>query len=101
MTISPIPIKLPLQEWERILRLGADGRARELEEELARAEQAIAKFEKRFGSSFAKVEETGLSAGADFEAHEAYIEWHSWEARRADLRKRLTALHSLESPHGD
>jgi hypothetical protein len=99
MTLSFTPIKLPIQDWDRILQLGADNRVRELQEELKRAEQAIAKFEARFGMSLAKLEIAGLPTNADFETHEAYIEWHSWETRRADLQKRLTSIRSLETAH--
>ncbi len=100
MTLDLTPIKLPVQDWDRILQLGADSRTRELQDELSRAEEAIAEFEKRFGMSFADREKTGLPANADFETHDAYIEWQSWELRRADLQKRLTTLHSLETQHG-
>jgi hypothetical protein len=100
MTLVSTPIKLPIQDWERILQLGTDSRTHELQDELNRAEQAIADFEKRFGMSFANLEKTGLPANANFETHDAYIEWQSWEIRRADLQKRLTTLHSLETQHG-
>lgn len=99
MTLSFTPIKLPIQDWDRILQLGADNRVRELQEELKRAEQAIAKFEARFGMSLAKLEKAGLPTNADFETHEAYIEWHSWETCCADLQKRLTSIRSLETAH--
>lgn len=95
MTLSLTPIKLPMQDWDRILQLGADSRVRELQDELNRAQQSIAKFTSRFGMSFAQLEKTGLPTTADFETHEAYIEWHSWETRYADLQKRLTAIRSL------
>ena len=100
MTLVLTPIKLPIQDWDRILQLGADSRTRELQDELSRAEQAIAEFEKRFGTSFAELEKKGLPANADFETHDAYIEWQSWEIRRSDLQKRLTTLHSLKTRHG-
>jgi hypothetical protein len=96
MTLLPTPIKLPIQDWERILQLGADRRAHELQDELDRVKQAVAKFETRFGMSLANLEKAGLPASANFETHEAYIEWQSWEIRRADLQKRLDALHSVE-----
>lgn len=99
MTLVLTPIKLPIQDWDRILQLGADSRTRELQDELNRAEQAVAEFEKRFGMSFANLEKAGLPTNADFETHDAYIEWQSWEIRRADLLKRLDTLHSLESQH--
>jgi hypothetical protein len=100
MTLFLTPIKLPIQDWDRILQLGADSRTRELQDELNRAEQAIIEFEKRFGMSFANLEKTGLPANASFETHDAYIEWQSWEIRRADLQQRLATLHSLETWHG-
>ncbi len=83
-----------------ILQLGTDSRTRELQDEFDRAEQAIADFEKRFGMSFANLEKTGLPVNANFEMHDAYIEWQSWELRRADLKKRLKALNILETKHG-
>lgn len=100
MTLAPSPIKLPIQDWDRILQLGADSRTRDLRDELNRAEQAIAGFVKRFGMSFANLEKTGLPANANFETHDAYIEWQGWEIRRADLQKRLDTLQSLETQHG-
>jgi len=100
MTLLLTPTKLPIQDWDRILQLGTDSRTHELQGELNRAEQAIAKFEARFGMSLANLEKTGLPANASFETHDAYIEWQSWEIRRADLQKRLTTLHSLETRHG-
>ena len=99
MTLAPTPIKLPIQDWDRILQLGADSRTREFQDELNRAEQAIAEFEKRFGMPLANFEKAGLPTNASFETHDAYIEWQSWEIRRVDLQKRLTALQSLETRH--
>ena len=46
MTLFLTPIKLPIQDWDRILQLGADSRTRELQDELNRAEQAIAEFQR-------------------------------------------------------
>ena len=100
MTLSLTPIKLPIQDWDRILQLGADNRAHELQDELSRAKQAIAKFEARFRMSFASLEKEGLPSNSDFETHEAYVEWQSWEIRRADLQKRLATLQSLEIRDG-
>lgn len=100
MTLLLPPIKLPIQDWDRILQLGADSRTHELQDELNRAEQALAKFEARFGMSLADFDKEGLPTNASFETHDAYIEWQSWEIRRADLQKRLTTLHSLEVGHG-
>jgi len=100
MTLLLTPIKLPIQDWDRILQLGADSRTHELKDELNHAEQAIAKFEARFGMSLTDLEKAGLPTNASFETHETYIEWQSWEIRRADLQKRLATLHSLELGHG-
>lgn len=97
MTLLPTPIRLPIQDWDRILQLGADSRTHELQDELNLAEQAIAKFEELFGMSFDSLDKAGLPINANFETHEAYIEWQSWEMRRADLQKRLATLQSLET----
>ena len=99
MTLMLPPVKLPIQDWDRILQLGADSRTRELQDELNRAEQAIAEFEKRFGMPLANLEKAGLPANAGFETHDAYIEWQSWEIRRVDIQKRLTTLQALETRH--
>ena len=39
MTLSLTPIKLPIQDWDRILQLDTDSRTRELQEELGRAQR--------------------------------------------------------------
>lgn len=97
MTLLPTPIKLPIQDWDRILQLGADSRTQELQDELNQIGQAISNFEKKFGKTFAELEKTGLPVDANFETHDAYIEWQSLEIRRVDLQKRLETLHSLET----
>lgn len=97
MTLLPTPIKLPIQDWDRILQLGADSRTQELQDELNQIGQAISNFEKKFRKTFAELEKTGLPVDADFETHDAYIEWQSLEIRRVDLQKRLETLHSLET----
>ncbi len=99
MTPLLTPIKLPLQDWDRILQLGADRRTHELQDELEHAEQAIAQFTERFGMSLPELEKVGLPPTASFETHEAYIEWQSWETRRADLQNRLITLQALEVRH--
>ena len=100
MTLLSTPIKLPIQDWDRILQLGSDSRTHELQDELSQAEAAIAKFETRFGMSLPELEKTGLPADAGFEIHDAYIEWQSWEIRRVDLQKRLATLQALETRDG-
>ena len=82
------------------MQLGTDSRSHELQDELNQAEQAIVKFEARFGMSLADLEKAGLPTNASFETHDAYIEWQSWEIRRTDLQKRLTTLQALELGHG-
>ena len=100
MTLLSTPIKLPIQDWDRILQLGSDSRTHELQDELSQAEEAIAKFETRFGKSLPELEKIGLPADADFEIHDGYIEWQSWEIRRVDLQKRLATLQALETRDG-
>ncbi|RLD04274.1 MAG: hypothetical protein DRI32_05950 [Chloroflexi bacterium] len=95
MPIS-LPIELTSQDWKRILVLGSQQRSNELKAEVAKTEKIIAGFKVRFGMSLSHLEEVGLSADADFETHEAYIEWHSWENRLKDLQHRLETLQNLE-----
>ena len=90
-------VKLTAQDWERVLRLGAQGHSSELEAELARVERAIATFEKRYGMPLSHLEKDGLPAEASFEMHEDYIEWSSWDNRRKDLLSRLAALQGLST----
>jgi hypothetical protein len=97
MTLLPTPVKLPIQDWDRILQLGADSRTQELQDEFKQTIEQIVKFEKKFGMSFADMEKKGLPANANFEAHDAFIEWQSLEIHRADLQKRLDTLQSLEA----
>ncbi len=96
--ISP-PIELTGQDWQRILALGSQQRSNELKTELSKAKQAIARFENRFGMSLSRLEEVGLPTNADFETHEAYIEWHSWVSRLEDLHNRLETLENLKPSH--
>jgi len=95
MPIS-LPIELTNQDWQRILTLGSQQRSHELKVELSKVEKYIANFEKRFGMSLSRLEKDGLPVDADFETHEAYIEWHSWETRLKDLRNRLETLQYIE-----
>jgi hypothetical protein len=53
--------------------LGADSHTHELQDELDHAEQALAKFEARFGMSLAELEKKGLPTNASFETHDAPI----------------------------
>ena len=96
--ISP-SIQLTNQDWQRILIFGSQQRSNELKTELSKAEQAIARFENRFGMSLSRLEEIGLPVDADFETHEAYMDWHSWVNRLEDLRNRLETLENLQPSH--
>jgi chromosome segregation ATPase len=97
MTTSNV-IRLSAQEWQRIVQLGVERQIQELQEQLAEAQQEIAQFERRFGTSFARLQETGLPEDASMEAHEDYVEWSSWEGRQADLQEQLETLHVLLRP---
>jgi hypothetical protein len=93
--------KLPTQVWQHIVQLGVERHIQELECQLSEAQQRIAEYEDRYGMSFARLQEAGLPPDADLEAHEAYVEWSSWEGHQAELRERLAGLRAvLESADG-
>lgn len=66
---------------------------RELQNELKRAEQAIARFESRFGMPLVKLEKAGLPANANFETHEAYI----MDLVRITLTRLLNQFYTISS----
>ncbi len=88
-------IKLPAQEWERIIQLGTDGHIKELEFELARSVKNIQTLETKYKMTFARLEEVGLPDNAGLEEHEDYVEWSSWEGYRAELNDKLDKLRAL------
>jgi hypothetical protein len=88
-------VSLPAREWQRVTQLGARRRARELEKQLAEAEQKILAFEEKYGMTFERLQEVGLPSDADWPAHEEFIEWSSWESHRKELCQMLTTLQSL------
>ena len=93
-------IQLSTQEWQHIVQLGMERHIQELEEQLAEAQQEIARFEQKFVTSFARLQETGLPEDASIKAHEDYVEWSSWEGRQADLQEQLAKLHAMLRPTG-
>ena len=70
----------------------------ELEGQLEEAHQQIAEFERRFGMSFAHLQEVGLPGDASLEAHEDYVEWSSWEGYRTELQEQLEKLRAILEP---
>jgi len=93
--IDSTMVKLPAQDWERILQLGVGSHTKELEDELARALQNIHKFEAKYRMTFARLEEVGLPDNAGLEEHEDYVEWSSWEGYRLELESKLKNLRAL------
>jgi hypothetical protein len=88
-------IQLPTQIWQHIVQLGVERHIQEVEEQLEEAQQRIAQFEGRFGLSLARLQEVGLADDADLQAHEAYVEWSSWEGYREELQERLEKLRAM------
>jgi hypothetical protein len=88
-------VKLPTLEWERIIRLGTESHAQELEAELCIARQHIAEFERKYGMTFVRLQRVGLPDDAGLEAHEDYVEWSSWEGRAAELEGKLMGLRAI------
>lgn len=94
--IDSTMVKLPAQDWERILQLGVDSHAKELESELARALENIRRLEAKYRMTFARLEQVGLPENAGREEHEDYVEWSSWEGYRLELEEKLTNLRALD-----
>jgi hypothetical protein len=88
-------IQLPTQVWQHIVQLGVERHIQELEGQLLEAQQRIAEFEHQHGMSFARLQKVGLPQDADLEAHEAYVEWSSWEGHRVELQERLKELRAV------
>ncbi|MBM3133932.1 MAG: hypothetical protein FJZ89_01305 [Chloroflexi bacterium] len=88
-------VKLPTTDWERIVRLGTERHLEELEAELQVARQHIAAFERKYGLTFARLQQVGLPDDAGLEAHEDYVAWSSWEGRAAELKSKLEELQAI------
>lgn len=88
-------VQLSTQVWEHIVQLGVERHIQELEAKLEEARRQIAEFERRFGMSFARLEQAGLPEDAGLEAHEDYVEWSSWEGVRTELTEQLENLRAL------
>lgn len=88
-------VKLPTQVWQHIVQLGVERHIQELESQLSEAQQRIAEYERQYGMSLARLQEVGLPSDADLEAHEAYVEWSSWEGHQAELQERLAELRAV------
>jgi hypothetical protein len=93
-------IQLPTKVWQRIVQLGVERYIQELEAQLEEAQQQIAEFEHKFGMSFADIEQEGLPEDADWQAHEDWVEWSSWEGLKADLEQQLESLRAMPEPTG-
>ena len=91
-------IQLPTEVWQRIVQLGVERHIQELEAQLKEAQQQIASFELKFGMSFAGIQQEGLPEDADWQAHEDYVEWSSWEGLKTDLEQQLASLRAMPEP---
>jgi hypothetical protein len=91
-------VQLPTQVWQHIVQLGVERHIQELQDELGEVQQRIAEFERRYGMSFARLQEVGLPEDAGLEAHEDYVEWSSWEGYQAELQERLDKLRAVLEP---
>lgn len=98
--IQTTSVKLPAQEWERIIQLGLDGHIEELESELARVSAKIQTFEVKYKMTFERLNEIGLPDNAGLEEHEDYVEWSSWEGYLAELNDKLVKLRALTQTNG-
>ncbi len=82
-------ITLEVQEWDRIIQLGAAQRLRQLKAELEQLERTIATFEQRYGMTLAELRTKGLPDDADRQTHEDFADWVACENRRKELMERI------------
>jgi hypothetical protein len=85
-------VRLPTVEWERIIRLGTERHAEELEAELRTVRQRIAELEWKYGMTFKQLQQVGLPDDAGMEAHEDYVAWSSLVGYAAELEQKLDRL---------
>lgn len=93
--INSTSIKLPPQEWERIIELGVENHIKELESELARTSERIQAFEAKYKMTLIRLEEAGLPENSTAIEHEDYVEWSSWDGYLTELKSRLASLRAL------
>jgi len=93
-------IQLPTKVWQRIVQLGVERHIQELEAQLEEAQQQIAEFERKFGMSFVDLEQEGLPEDADWQVHEDWVEWSSWEGLKTDLEQQLASLRAMPEHTG-
>lgn len=98
-TVIDVPAALaalPAEERDALLRAGLfeaiQARVRQLQIELAEAQQRLADFERRFGCSLAELDIQGLPATASPADHEAYVDWAFWQAVASEKEQLLAAL---------
>ena len=58
---------------------------REAQARLALAEQRIKSFEKKYGTTLARLQEDGLPGDASMEMHEDFVEWSGWQCTREEF----------------
>lgn len=73
----------------------------EMKSRLALAANKLARFESKYGTTLARLNEIGLPEDATVEAHEDYVEWSGWQATYDEtghvletLKENLTASPS-------
>ncbi|MCU0521798.1 MAG: hypothetical protein MUF84_14035 [Anaerolineae bacterium] len=102
-----VTVKLPetlsrLSEAERdgLIRAGvheaARARIRQLESEIALSEEAVARFEQRYGMPLARFEAEVLTHEDSLEAHEDYNDSFYWHSVLHEKQQLLADLSSLE-----
>jgi hypothetical protein len=96
--VTESAIQLPIKVWQRIVQLGVERHVQELEAQLEEAQQQIAGFERKFGMSFVDLEQEGLPEDADWQVHEDWVEWSSWEGLKTDLEQQLANFRAMPEP---
>ncbi len=93
--LNQAAVRLSTLEWTRIIRLGTERHADEVNAELRRARQRIAELEQKYGMTFARLQRVGLPDDAGLEAHEDYVEWSSLQGYATELTGKLAELQTV------
>ncbi len=86
---------LPSPERERVALYGARLLFTEMEGRLALAAREVARFEQKYKTTLAQLNEAGLPEEAGLEAHEDYVEWSGWQAACDETGQILDTLQTI------
>ncbi len=93
-------IQLPESERGKLIRAGlqeaARARIRQLQTDIAASKEEIARFEARYGMSFARFEVELLTQQDSLQIHEDYNDWFYWQSVLEEKQRLLADLQALD-----